>query len=112
MKKIIQFPLFALLFISTVVFADIKPKKLQQLEKDVATMTDVMGLNADQQAKILEAKKTVFLENQDVLKNHEKGSEEFKAAKKANNQKYSKALRSIASKDQMKAWQEYRKNNK
>jgi hypothetical protein len=113
MKNLLR---IAFVLISFMVVGQLSAQKLnakakEKIEADVAKMTEVMELTDIEKGKLLEARTTMALKFQNLNKTHEKGSEEFKAAKKEVSKEFQGELKNICG-DKAKKWREYKKTSK
>jgi len=115
MKKTIIKALFivAILLVANNAYAqDIGKKRLDQIEQTVEKMGEVMQLDEKKKTEVLELKKIAELKLKQVSQDHDKGTDEFKEARKKVQRNYQLALKKICSKEQINAWRAYQKANK
>ena len=99
-----------MLIVSVGAFAqEISPKRLVAIEKNVNEMAKVMGLSEQKKDEVLQLKKIVEVKYQEVNKKFEKGTEEYKQARKAVSKNYNVALKKYCSKEQIAKWKAHQK---
>lgn len=103
------FVIMALLTISNIHAEKLSKKAQEIVKKEVAEMTEVMDLNQEQQAKMIELKTSLRISNKQVAKEYAKGSQELKDARKVNMQHYMTEMKQVCSKTQFKKWQKHKK---
>ncbi|WP_430817228.1 hypothetical protein [Carboxylicivirga sp. RSCT41] len=87
-------------------------KAEETVKKEVAEMSEVMQLSAEQQEKVLELKTALRLNNQKANKTYEKNSTELKNARKENMKLYTVELKKVCSKEQLSTWQKHKQAKK
>lgn len=82
----------------------INKKAMEKINEQVQEMVDVMGLDKDQQAKVLEIKKDQALERAKISKEMDRNSDEFKAKMKELNKASWEKVKAVCTKEQLKKW--------
>jgi len=106
MKSTIKIAMTLLAFVwaSTVSAQDLNKRQKQALDEQVQEMVDVMGLDKDQQAKVVEIKTKQFHDRNALAKQYERQSDEFKSKVKEINKAAWQEVKAICTKDQLKKW--------
>ncbi|WP_068472894.1 hypothetical protein [Saccharicrinis aurantiacus] len=88
---------------------ELKPKQKQKVEASVNEMTEIMGLDADQKAKMLVLKTEQEKARIAIVAKYEKGEERTAAIKEMYAQ-YGKKQRAIVTPEQQKKWKNRPRN--
>ncbi len=114
MKRFIGFIMLLMIVagVTNISAQAIGKKHLEKIETQVEEIATVMGLDDAQKAKVLEYKKESALEAQAVNKKYEKGSDDYKAAKKEIQTTFHTKLKALSTKEQMKLWSAHKKSKK
>jgi hypothetical protein len=88
---------------------EISKKAMANINKQVKEMVEVMGLDKDQEAKVLEIKKKQYVERQALSGKFDKESPEFKEKVKVLNKASWKEIKDLCTKEQVKKWSEREK---
>lgn len=94
----------ALVWTFTLSAQDLNKKQKQALNEQVQEMVDVMGLDKDQQAKVMEIKTKQFQERNVLAKKYDRKSDEYKGKAKEINKAAWQEVKAVCTKDQLKKW--------
>lgn len=106
MKTLIRFSVILLVMtVSLNISAqDINKKTMAKINEQVKEMVDVMGLDKDQQAKIIEIKKQQNIDRQALVDKMDQESPEFKSEAKKLNMAAWEKVKAVCTKEQLKKW--------
>ena len=106
MRTLIRFS--AILLVMTVSLTisaqDLNKKTMVKIKEQVKEMVDVMGLDTNQQAKIVEIKKQQNIERNALIKKMDRESPEFKSEVKKINKVAWENVTAVCTKEQIKKW--------
>ncbi len=100
----IAMTVFALVWTFTLSAQDLNKRQKQALNEQVQEMVDVMDLDKDQEAKVLEIKTKQFQDRNILAEKYERQSDEFKTKVKEINKAAWQEVKAICNKDQLKKW--------
>lgn len=83
---------------------DINKKTMVKINEQVKEMVDVMGLDKDQQAKIIEIKKQQNIDREALVEKMDRKSSEFKSEVKKINKSAWENVKAVCTNEQLKKW--------
>ena len=89
---------------------DINKKSMANINKKVKEMVEVMGLDEEQEAKVLEIKKNQYVARQELSTQLDKESTEFKEKVKELNKTSWNEIKNLCTKEQLKRWNKREKD--
>ncbi len=101
--------IFAIVWAFTLSAQDLNKRQKQALNDQVQEMVDVMGLDKDQEAKVVEIKTKQFQDRNLLSEKYDRQSDEFKEKVKEVNKATWQEIKEVCTKQQLKKWREREK---